>query len=70
MNSFYCNKFTGLIPNDEDLLVHLNVITQVKAFCTYLKLPSEECDEIHEENPMNLLNQKVALLKAWRDRSK
>ena len=46
------------------------MITQVKAFCTYLKLPSEDCDEIHKENPTNLSNQKVALLMAWRHRSK
>ena len=42
----------------------------MKAFCKYLKLPSEDCDEIHKENPTNLLNQKVEVLNAWRDRSK
>ena len=51
------------------MLVHLDDITEVNAFCEYLKLPYEDCNVIHKENPTNLLNQKVALLRAWRDRS-
>ena len=58
--------FIGLIPSSEDLLVHLRGITQVQPFCVHLKLTLEDCDEIVTANNQNLGNQKIAILRKWK----
>ena len=55
--------FVGLIPSNEDLLVHLRVITQVKSFCVHLKLTFDDCDEIEKQNTQNLDNQRIDILR-------
>ena len=55
--------FVGLIPSNEDLLVHLCVITQVKSFCVHLKLTFDDCDEIEKQNTQNLDNQRIDILR-------
>ena len=57
---------TGLIPDDEDLLIHLTIIAEVMPFCTHLHLPAEDCNTIEAQNPMNLGKQKDAMVKQWR----
>ena len=66
---FHVSSFvihTALIPEDEDLLIHLTIITEVMPFCTHLHLPSEDCDTIEAQNPTNLGKQKDAMVKQWR----
>ena len=58
--------FIGLIPSDENLLVHLHGVTQVPEFCIHLKLTLEDCDEIEKENRESLGNQKIAILRKWK----
>ena len=58
--------FIGLIPPDEDLLDHLHDVTQVQSFCVHLKLTLEDCDQIYKDNPENLENQKIAILRKWK----
>ena len=57
--------FIGLIPSDEDLLVHLHDVAQVKSFCVYLKLTLDDCDLVVKANP-NLSDQKIAILTKWK----
>ena len=58
--------YTGFIPEDEDLLVHLQIIAEVLPFCTHLRLPAHDCNIIRAQNPTDLGLQKVALLANWR----
>ena len=58
--------FIGLIPSDEDLLVHLCGVTEVQLFCAYLKLTLEDCDQIEQENNQNLGKQKLDVLRKWK----
>ena len=56
--------FIGLIPSDENLLVHLHGVTQVKSFCVHLKLTLTDCDQIATVY-QNLGDQKIAILRKW-----
>ena len=58
--------FVGLIPSDEDLLVHLRVVARVKSFCVHLKLTLHDCDEIEKQNTQNLDNQRIDILRKWK----
>ena len=58
--------YTGYIPEEENLLVHLNIISQVLPFCTHLRLPAHDCSIIRAQNPVDLEGQKFALLTKWR----
>ena len=58
--------YTGLIPEDENLLAHLKIISQVLPFCTHLRLLAHDCNIIRTENPGDLGLQNVALLTNWR----
>ena len=57
--------FIGLIPSDEDLLVHLHDVVKVKSFCVHLKLTLNDCNQIAKENP-TLDDQKIAILTKWK----
>ena len=57
--------FIGLIPSDEDLLVHLHSVAQVKSFCVHLKVPLDDCDQIATVY-QNLGDQKIAILRKWK----
>ena len=57
--------FIGLIPSDEDLLVHLRGVAQVKSFCVHLKLTLDDCDQIATAD-QNLGGQKIAIRTKWK----
>ena len=67
---FSSYHITGLIPTNEDLLIHLKGVSEVMLFCRHLGLPYEDCDTIKTENPNNLGNQKFSLMKKWRQKKK
>ena len=58
--------FIGLIPSDEDLLVHLHGVAQVKLFCAHLKLTLDDCEQIEKQNNQNLGKQKFDILREWK----
>ena len=55
-----------MIPEDEDLLIHLTTILEVTEFCLHLPLPTEDCYMIEDYYENGLSLQKVALLQRWR----
>ena len=61
---------TGLISENEDLLIHLKTVSEVTSFCAHIGLPDHDCDTIKKENTNNLENQKFLLIKKWREKKK
>ena len=70
MVTFSSCHIIGLIPKDENLLIHLRTVSEVTLFCSHLGLPDEDCDTIKTEHPNDLGNQKFSLIKKWRQKKK
>ena len=60
MVTFSSCHIKGLIPKDENLLIHLRTVSEVTSFCSHLGLPDETCDTIKTEHPNDLGNQKFS----------
>ena len=57
----------GVIPKDENLLIHLKSISEFLQFCIYLGLEYNECNKI-ERKRRDIDDQIIEMLQKWLER--